>query len=198
MNEPYVMPAMPAGAREGILRGIYRMYPAQGKKTKLRAQLLGSGAIVTEALRAQEVLAERFGVSADVWSVTSYKELYREAMDADRENLLHPGAKPRVPFITSALAGAPGPIIAASDYLKALPLMVAKWMPRQPVCLGTDGFGRSDSRAALRHFFEVDAPSIALAALVELHREGQVDAATIQRAFQELCIDPTRPNPVTA
>ena len=195
MNEPYVMPAMPAGAREGILRGLYRMYPAQGKKTKLRAQLLGSGAILTEALRAQEVLAERFGVPADVWSVTSYKELYRDAMEADRENLLHTGTKPRVPFITAALAGAPGPIIAASDYIKALPLMVAKWMPRPPVCLGTDGFGRSDSRAALRRFFEVDAPSIALAALVELHREGQVDAATIQRAIKEFEMDTAKPNP---
>ena len=197
MNEPYVMPAMPAGSREGILRGLYRMSPAAGKKAKLRAQVLGSGAILTEALRAQELLAERFGVAADVWSVTSYKELYRDAMDADRENMLHPGAKPRVPFLTSSLAGASGPIIAASDYLKALPLMVAKWMPRQPVVLGTDGFGRSDTRAALRHFFEVDAPSIALAVLAELHREGQVDAATIQRAFKELAIDPAKPNPVT-
>jgi len=197
MNEPYVMPSMPAGAREGILRGMYRMSPAAGKKSKLRAQLLGSGAILTEALRAQEVLAERFGVAADVWSVTSYKELYRDAMDADRENLMHPGAKPRVPHVASALAGAPGPIIAASDYLKALPLTVSKWMPRQPVVLGTDGFGRSDSRAALRHFFEVDAPSIAMAALLELHREGHVDKATIDRAFKELAIDPSKPNPVT-
>ncbi|HUJ39244.1 MAG TPA: pyruvate dehydrogenase (acetyl-transferring), homodimeric type [Candidatus Acidoferrales bacterium] len=198
MNEPYSMPPMPVGSREGILRGIYRVSPAAGKKSKLRAQVLGSGAILTEALKAQELLAAQFGVAADVWSVTSYKELYRDAMDADRENLLHPAAKPRVPFVTSALAAAPGPIIAASDYLKALPLMVSKWMPRQPVVLGTDGFGRSDTRAALRHHFEVDAPAIALAVLVELHREGQVDAATIQRAFKDLEIDPSRPNPVTA
>ena len=198
MNEPYTMPPMPAGSREGILRGIYKVSPATSKKSKLRAQVLGSGAILTEALKAQELLSGQFGVAVDVWSVTSYKELYRDAMDADRENLLHPGAKPRVPYVTSALAGAPGPIIAASDYLKALPLMVSKWMPRQPVVLGTDGFGRSDTRAALRHHFEVDAPAIALAVLVELHREGQVDAATVQRAFKELEIDPSRPNPVTA
>src|SRR5271170_333566 len=145
MNEPYVMPAMPAGAREGILRGMYRLRPAAKTKSKLRAQLLGSGAILHEALKAQLILQEKFGVAADVWSVTSYKELYRDAMDADRQNLLHPGAKPRVRYVTSCLAGAQGPIIAASDYLKALPLMIAKWMPRHPVSLGTDGFGRSDS-----------------------------------------------------
>jgi pyruvate dehydrogenase E1 component len=197
MNEPLVMPAMPEGSREGILRGIYRVRPAAQTRSKLRAQLLGSGAILPEALKAQEILEEKFGVAADVWSVTSYKELYRDAMDADRENLMQPGAKPRVPYLTSCLSGAPGPIVAATDYLKALPLMVAKWMPRLPVCLGTDGFGRSDSREALRRFFEVDAAAIAFAALAELHREGHVDAATIQRAIQELGIDPARPNPVT-
>jgi pyruvate dehydrogenase E1 component len=197
MNEPYVMPAMPDGSREGILRGMYRLRPAGNRKSKLRTQLLGSGAILLEALKAQEILEEKFHVAADVWSVTSYKELYRDAMDVDRENLLHPTAKPRMPYVASCLAGTPGPIIAASDYLKALPLMIAKWMPRHPACLGTDGFGRSDSRAALRRFFEVDAAAIALAALSELHREGQVDAATLQRAFKELGVDPTKPNPVT-
>ena len=197
MNEPYVMPAMPEGAREGILRGMYRLKPSTMKKPKLRAQLLGSGAILLEALKAQEILEEKFGVAADVWSVTSYKELYRDATEADRENLLRRPAKPRVPYVSSALAGAPGPIVAASDYLKALPLMVAKWMPRQPVCLGTDGFGRSETRAALRRFFEVDAAAIAVAALSELHREGQIDAATLDRAVKELGVDTTKPNPVT-
>ena len=199
MNEPIVMPSMPTGAgvREGILRGLYRLRPAAGKKSKLRAQLLGSGSILSEALKAQEILEEKFGVAADVWSVTSYKELYRDAVDAERQNLLHPGAKRRAPYVSEALAGAAGPIIAASDYLKALPLTVAKWMPRQPMCLGTDGFGRSDSRAALRRFFEVDAAAIALAALSELHREGQVDAASLQRAAKELGVDTEKPNPAT-
>jgi pyruvate dehydrogenase E1 component len=199
MNEPIVMPAMPAGegVREGILRGLYRLRPAAGRKSKLRAQLLGSGAILPEALKAQEILEEKFGVAADVWSATSYKELYRDAVEVERQNLLQPGAKPRVPYVSTALAGAPGPIIAASDYLKALPLTVAKWMPRPPVCLGTDGFGRSDSRAALRRFFEVDAAAIALAALGELCREGQVDGAAFQRAVKELGVDTAKPNPAT-
>jgi pyruvate dehydrogenase E1 component len=198
MNEAYVMPAMPDGVKEGILRGMYRLRASGSKKAKLRAQLLGSGAILREALKAQEILEEKFGVAGDVWSVTSYKELYRDALDAERHNLFHPAAKPRVPYVSSCLAGAPGPIVAATDYLKALPLMVSKWMPRTPACLGTDGFGRSDSREALRRFFEVDAQSIALAALAELHRDGQVDAPTLQRAFKELGIDPEKPNPVTA
>jgi pyruvate dehydrogenase E1 component len=200
MNEPIVMPPMPAGAevREGILRGLYRLRPAAGKKSKLRAQLLGSGAILPEALKAQEILEEKFGVAADVWSAASYKELYRDAVDAERQNLLHAGAKPRVPYVSSALAGAQGPIVAASDYLKALPLTVAKWMPRHPLCLGTDGFGRSHSRAALRRFFEVDAAAIALAALAELHRDGQVDAEAFQRAIRDLSVDTEKPNPVSA
>jgi pyruvate dehydrogenase E1 component len=197
MNEPYVMPHMPEGAREGILRGMYRLKPGAKPKAKLRAQLLGSGAILLETLKAQEILEEKFGVSADVWSVTSYKELYRDAVESDRENLLQHPRKARVPFVTSSLNGAPGPIVCASDYLKALPLTLAKWMPRHPVCLGTDGFGRSDTRAALRRFFEVDAAGIAFAALSELHREGHIDAATLKRAAEELSIDTTKPNPAT-
>jgi pyruvate dehydrogenase E1 component len=197
MNEPYPMPPMPAGVREGILRGMYRFRAAE-KPLPLRAQLFGSGAILREALKAQELLAEKFGVAADVWSVTSYKELYRDAIDAERWNRLHPAETPRVPYVTEALRDAPGVLVAATDYLKTLPAMVAQWMPRRLHCLGTDGFGRSDSRARLRDFFEVDARHIAFATLFELMREKQIGRDVVERAMRELEINPEKPNPHTA
>ena len=197
MNEPYVMPAMPAGAAEGILKGMYRFRAAENKKSRLRAQLFGSGAILNEALRAQEILAEKFSVAADVWSVTSYKSLYSDGIETDRWNLLHPTEKPRAAYVSQCLAGAPGVLVAASDYLKALPLLIDKWAPRPIAALGTDGFGRSEGRASLRDFFEVDAKHIAFSALSELHREGQLDRATIDRAVKELGLNTETPNPVT-
>jgi pyruvate dehydrogenase E1 component len=197
MNEQYAMPPMPEGVREGILRGLYR-YKAAEKKARLRAQLFGSGTILREALKAQEILAEKFGVAADVWSVTSYKELYRDATECERWNMLHPTEKQRVPYVTSTMKDAPGVFVAASDYLKTLPAMIAQWMPRRVACLGTDGFGRSESRAALRDFFEVDARHIAFTTLVELFREKQVDARLIERAKKELNINPEKLNPHTA
>ena len=197
MNEQYAMPPMPAGAREGILRGLYRFKAAE-KKSKLRAQLFGSGTILREALKAQEILAEKFGVAADVWSVTSYKELYRDAIEAERWNMLHPTEKQRVPYVSETMKDAPGVFVAASDYIKTLPAMIAQWMPRRVACLGTDGFGRSEGRAALRDFFEVDARHIAFTTLVELFREKQVDAKLIERAKKELNINPEKLNPHTA
>jgi len=197
MNENYTMPPMPEGAREGILRGLYR-FRAAAKDSKLRAQLFGSGTILREAIKAQEILAEKFGVAADVWSVTSYKELYRDAIETERWNMLHPLEKPRLPYVTETMKGAPGVFVAASDYLKSLPAMIAQWMPRRLACLGTDGFGRSETRPALRDFFEVDARHIAFTTLVELFREKQVDAALIQRAMKELAINPDKLNPHTA
>jgi pyruvate dehydrogenase E1 component len=198
MNEPYLMPSMPEGSREGILKGMYCFRPAEDKKSKLRAQLFGSGAILREALQAQEILRDKFGVEADVWSVTSYKQLYNDGLDTDRWNMLHPAEKPRVPYVTQCLADAPGVLVAASDYLKALPNMVSKWMPRRLVCLGTDGFGRSESRASLRNFFEVDARFITLATLVELLREGKIPASVVQKAIKELGINLEKPNPRTS
>src|SRR3989442_1374240 len=130
MKEPYAMPAMPGDVKDGILNGMYRFRASENKKSKLRAQLFGSGAILREALQAQELLESKFGVAADVWSVTSYKGLYRDALDADRWNRLHPGEKPRLPYVTECLADVPGVLVAASDYLKALPNLVSKWMPR--------------------------------------------------------------------
>ncbi len=196
MNEPYAMPAMPGDVKDGILNGMYRFRASENKKSKLRAQLFGSGAILREALQAQELLESKFGVAADVWSVTSYKGLYRDALDADRWNRLHPGEKPRLPYVTECLADVPGVLVAASDYLKALPNLVSKWMPRALLSLGTDGFGRSDGRAGLRDFFEVDARFIALATLAELCREGQVQKSVVQKAMKELEIDPEKRNPM--
>ncbi len=198
MNEPYVMPHMPEGVKEGVLKGMYRFRASENKKLKLRAQLFGSGAILREALRAQEILEQKFNVAADVWSVTSYKELYREGLEVERWNLLHAAEKPRLPYVTQCLADAPGVLVAASDYLKALPNLVAKWMPRRLASLGTDGFGRSDGRAALRDFFEVDARFITLATLTELLREGKIEAAVVEKAIKELDINVQKPNPMTS
>jgi len=198
MNEPYAMPAMPAGSREGILKGMYKLRAANNGKSKQRAQLFGSGAILREVLKAQELLEEKYGVAADVWSVTSYKALYSDGIETDRWNLLHPGEKPRVPYVSETLADAPGVLVAASDYLKALPNLVSKWMPRRVASLGTDGFGRSESRDSLRNFFEVDARFIALATLRELLSEGKIQASVVQQAIKDLAIDVKKPDPLTS
>jgi pyruvate dehydrogenase E1 component len=200
MNENYEHPPMPdrAGVREGILRGMYLFKPTENADAKLRAQLFGSGAILNEVLKAQEILAERYNVAADVWSVTSYKELYRDGHDAERWNMLHPSEKPRVPFVTEMIADKPGVFVAASDYVKALPDSISQWLPRPLVSLGTDGFGRSDGRAALRDFFEVDARYITLATLVALLRDKKIKADIVQRAIKELEINPDKAHPVLA
>jgi pyruvate dehydrogenase E1 component len=195
MNEAYAMPAMPAGVEEGILKGMYKFRASENKNPKLRAQLLGSGAILREALRAQEILEEKYGVSADVWSVTSYKSLYSDGIDAERWNLLHPSEQPRVPYISQCLADTQGVLVAASDYLKALPNLVSRWTPRRLAALGTDGFGRSESRAALRDFFEVDARFITLATLHELVREGKIESSIVEKAIKDLDINIEKPNP---
>jgi pyruvate dehydrogenase E1 component len=196
MNEPYAMPAMPAGSREGILKGLYKLKPANGK-SKLRAQLFGSGAILREVLKAQDILGEKYGVAADVWSVTSYKALYADGIEAERWNMLHPGDKPRVPFVSETLADAPGVLVAASDYLKAQGNLISKWMPRRVASLGTDGFGRSESRDSLRNFFEVDARFVALATLRELLSEGKIEASVVKQAIEDLDIDVKKSDPLT-
>jgi pyruvate dehydrogenase E1 component len=198
MNEQYAMPPMPEGAREGILKGMYKFRASPNKKSKLKAQLFGSGAILNEALRAQEILEQKYGVAADVWSVTSYKELYVDAIEAERVNRLNPGVKPRVPYVTECLADAPGVLVAASDYLKTLPNMISKWMPRRLAALGTDGFGRSEGRTSLRDFFEVDAKFITLATLSELCNDGNIEAKVVEKAIEELGIPKDKPNPVVS
>jgi pyruvate dehydrogenase E1 component len=197
MNEPYAMPAMPAGVEEGILKGMYKIRTAVNRKAKLRAQLFGNGAILNEVLRAQEMLEKQFGVAADVWSVTSYKCLYTDGIETERWNRLHPGEKQRVPYVAQCLDGAQGVLVAATDYLKTLPNMISKWMPRRLASLGTDGFGRSEGRTALREFFEVDARFITLATLHELYQDGLLEKDVVTKAIQELGINPEKPNPVT-
>ena len=198
MNEPYAMPAMPDGAREGILKGMYRYRASEVKRSKLRAQLFGSGAILREALKAQEILGEKYGVSADVWSVTSYKSLYYDGIDTERWNMLHPTEKARVPYVSQCLADPDGVLVAATDYIKALPNLISRWTPRRLACLGTDGFGRSDGRAALRDFFEVDARFVTLATLNELLRDGKIEAGVVQKAIKDLEINLDKPNPLFA
>jgi pyruvate dehydrogenase E1 component len=198
MNEQYAMPPMPAGVREGILKGMYKYRASVNKKAKLKAQLFGSGAILNEALRAQEILEQKYSVAADVWSVTSYKELYVDAIETERWNRLNPGDKARVPYVSRCLADSQGVLVAASDYLKTLPNMIAKWMPRRLAALGTDGFGRSEGRTSLRDFFEVDAKFIVLATLHELSADGKIDAKVVDKAIEDLGIVKNKPNPVVA
>jgi pyruvate dehydrogenase E1 component len=199
MNEQYAMPPMPEGAdvKGGILKGMYRYSRARNTAAKLKAQLIGSGAILPEVIKAAGLLDE-FGVAADVWSVTSYGELYRDGNACDRWNMLHPAQTPRVPFVTQCLGGTEGVIVAASDYLKALPHSIDRWMPRRLVSLGTDGFGRSDGRKALRDFFEVDARFVALGALSALAGEKQIDPQLVQKAIRDLGIDPEKKNPAVS
>jgi pyruvate dehydrogenase E1 component len=196
-NEPLPMPEMPAGkdVRDGILKGLYRFKTSQKKDAKLKAQLLGSGTIMFEVLKAQQILEEKYGIAADVWSVTSYKQLYSDGNECDRWNMLHPGETPRIPFVTQQLEDAEGVFIAASDYMKVLPESIAQWVPRPLVALGTDGFGRSENRASLRDFFEVDAKHIVLATLSALVRAQQMDRKVVQTAIQDLGINPEKANP---
>jgi pyruvate dehydrogenase E1 component len=194
-NDKYVMPARPKHVTTAsILKGLYKFRESE-KTDGPRAHLWGSGAIVNEALKAQRMLAE-YGVAADVWSVTSYKELYTDGLACDRQNLLNPG-KPKRPYVTECLEGEEGVVVAASDYVKALPMAVSKWAPLPMVCLGTDGFGLSEDRANLRDHFEVDARFIALGALSALARQKLVDEKTVKQAIKDFEIDPAKSDPFT-
>src|ERR1700751_3472149 len=189
------MPAMPEGSAEGILRGIYKLKPATGEAV---AQLFGSGPILNEVLRAQEILLTKYGIHTNVWSMTSYTELRRDALATERWNRLHPAEKERTPYLLTALGDAKGPIVAASDYMKSMPDSLSPWLPSRLVTLGTDGFGRSDNREHLRSHFEVNAESIVAATLSKLARDGKFDAAKAQKAIAELGIDPEKGDPAKA
>jgi pyruvate dehydrogenase E1 component len=195
MNENYAHPAMPAGAEAGILRGMYPL--AKGGKGKVRVQLMGSGTILREVIAAAAILEQKFGLPADVWSVTSFSELRRDALAAERWNERHPGEKPRTSFVTEQLEGKKGPFVAATDYMKIVPDQIRQWVPGRYTVLGTDGYGRSDGREALRAHFEVDSKSIAVAALKALADDGGVDTKTVAAAIAEFGIDPDKPDPVT-
>ncbi len=190
-NQNYPMPAMPEGAEQGILNGLYKFKPgAEGKK--LKAHLFGSGPIIREALRAQEILAEKYNVSADVWSATSYKNLRTDALQAKRWNMLHPAASRRKSYLETVLAKETGVFVAVSDNLKLVADQIAPWVPGGLTTLGTDGFGRSDTRENLRRFFEVDAPMIVVATLYALLEKGQVEADVVSKAITDLGLDPEK------
>jgi pyruvate dehydrogenase E1 component len=195
-NENYPMPAMPEGAKEGVLKGLYRFKPAE-KRLDKHVELWGSGSIMIQVLRAQALLAEKFGVSSDVWGVTSYQALRSDALACERHARLHPEEKPRVPYLVQALEGVKGPIVTASDYMKSMGDLVARFVPCRIVPLGTDGFGMSDTRPALRRHFEVDAESICIAALDALRAEGKATPADVARAIKELGVDPDKVPPTS-
>ncbi len=197
-NENYAMPPLPDGAavKDGILKGMYKFKATENSKAKLRAQLLGSGPILNEVLKAQRILEEKYNIGADVWSVTSYKELQRDGLEVERWNMLNPSEKPKVPYVTQMLADAPGVFVAASDYMKVLPDSICRWVPGPLTSLGTNGFGRSDGRQALRDFFEVSARYIALATLTSLAREKQIPLDIVRGAMEDLEIDSSKANPM--
>jgi pyruvate dehydrogenase E1 component len=193
-NESYPMPGIPEGAEEGILKGLYRLKSApKGKAHK--AHIFGSGPLIREALRAQEILAEQFDVSADVWSATSYKLLRGDALRTKRWNMLHPTAVPKKSYLESVLQNEEGVFIAVSDYMKMVPDQIAPWVPGELTTLGTDGFGRSDTRPNLRRFFEVDAEVTTVATLYALYLKGLLPAQTVEAAIQKLGIDPEKSFP---
>ncbi len=194
MNGNYPMPPMPEGVEEGILKGLYKFQASAMKKPKARAQLLGSGAILPGVIEAATVL-ETYGVAADVWSVTSYVELQRDCHNVDRWNMLHPGDAPKVSWVGQSLKDAPGVVVAASDYVKLLPNGIDHHVAQPMTSLGTDGFGRSESREALRDFFEVDTRHVVAATLSLLAREGQIDVKVVHQAFKDLSINPEKANP---
>lgn len=196
-NENYAMPPMPEGVEKGVLKGLYKFKAGQ-ESLKHKAHLLGSGPILREALRAQDILAERYGVSADVWSATSYKLLRNEAMEARRWNMLHPEATPKQSYLESVLASEQGVFVAVSDNVKLVADQIAPWVPGGLTTLGTDGYGRSDTRPALRRFFEVDAEIAVIATLYALARKGHVDMALVARAIKELNVNPEKAAPVLA
>ncbi len=197
LNENYHHPALPEGVQEGILKGLYR-FSEGGDSGKARVQLLGSGAILREVIAAAELLAQDYQVDADVWSATSFTELSRDGMSAQRWNMLHPGAQPRIPYVTQCLQDTRGPVIASTDYVRLYADQIRAYVPRDYRVLGTDGYGRSDSREALRCHFEVDRHHITLAALTALVEEGRLEAPVLQDCIERYRIDPERPDPLWA
>jgi len=195
-NENYAMPEMPDKIREGILKGIYKFKPGSMDEKMMKAHLFASGSLINEALRAQTMLSDHYHISADVWSVTSYKELRKDALETQRWNRLHPLESPRVPYIESVLKKEKGPVIAVTDYMKLVAEQIYPWVPGGLTALGTDGFGRSDSRSALRRFFEVDAESITLATLEAFCKRNTIDKHLVQQAIQDLGIDPEKKSAV--
>ena len=198
MNEFYPMPEMPRrkGIKEGILKGMYRFKKSDNNGTDVKAHLFGSGTIMNEAIKAAEMLEKDYGVSADVWNITSYKELYRDAIDIERWNMLNPEKEQKENYIQQTLKNEKGVFVAASDYIKALPASISQWIPGPFTMLGTDGFGRSESRDRLRDFFEVDARYIVAATLGMLAKQGKVKTDLALKAIKDLKLKQDKPNPI--
>jgi pyruvate dehydrogenase E1 component len=196
MNENYEHPEMPEGVEEGIIKGMYLFRAAEGNKKTPRVQLLGSGTIFREVLAAADLLASDFGVAADVWSVPSFTELRREGLDAERWNRLHPTEEPKRSYVETMLADRPGPVIASTDYLRAFADQIRPFVNQPYAVLGTDGFGRSDYRKALRRFFEVDRHFVTLTALHTLAQRGQIPQERVAEAISKYDIDPEKRNPM--
>jgi pyruvate dehydrogenase E1 component len=197
-NESYPMPAMPGEqVRDGIIKGLYPVKTVKPDGAKLEVQLLGSGVILNEAIRAQQILAEKFGIASTVYSATSYQMLRRDAIECERHNRLHPEAEKKQPHVSKVLGNTRGPVIATSDYMRALPEQVAGYLGGRLLALGTDGFGRSETRKALRRFFEIDAEHVAVAALYALAERGELDRAAAAKAIKEIGLNPDAPAPWT-
>jgi len=196
LNENYRHPPMPEGAQEGILRGMY-LLRSSSREGGPRVQLLGSGSILNEVLAAAELLETDFGVAADVWSVTSFTELRRDGIEAERWNMLHPLEGARRAYVTEQLEARGGPVVASTDYIRTFADQIRQWVPGRYRVLGTDGFGRSDFRSALRRFFEVDRHYVAVAALKELADSGEIDSARVKEAIDRYEIDADAAMPTT-
>jgi pyruvate dehydrogenase E1 component len=195
MNENYTHPEMPKGVEAGILKGIYNFSKSKAKGEKV--QLMGSGVILREVIAAAEMLEKEWNVSADVWSVTSFNELRRDGLDAERWNMLNPEKPQRLSYVAEAMKGAQGPTIASTDYMKSFAEQIAGFVPGKFVALGTDGYGRSDSREALRSFFEVDRYYVVVASLKALADEGKLPASKVSEAIKKYKLDANKPNPTT-
>jgi pyruvate dehydrogenase E1 component len=196
LNENYAHPSMPEGVEQDILRGMYLLQKGSASNAP-RAQLLGSGAILREVIVAADLLRTDWGVDSDVWSCPSFTELAREGHASTRWNMLHPEMSPRVSHVEKCLKDTRGPVVAATDYIRTFADQIRAFVPRRYVVLGTDGFGRSDTREKLRHFFEVDRYFITIATLKALADEGKIDRTIVSQALAKYGIDPSKPNPVT-
>jgi pyruvate dehydrogenase E1 component len=197
-NEDYDMPAMPEGVEEGIIKGIYKFSSTEVAGAKARVQLFGSGAILRHVIEAAKILAEKYNVASDVWSVTSYTQLRREAQSTERWNMLHPDQPAKKSYIQNVLEGVSGPIISASDNVRAVGEQLLPYLDQDYYVLGCDGMGRSETRPALRRHFEVDAASVTIAALYRLSRSGAISGKEVAQAIRDLDYDPEKQNPLYA
>jgi pyruvate dehydrogenase E1 component len=197
-NENYTHPEMPSGVEDGIIRGMYRLNRREVPQAKAHVNLFGSGAILRHVLLAQDILAERYGISSSTWSVTSYTQLRRDAHACERWNMLHPTEPKRQSYVEKTLQGEQGLFVAASDYVRALPEQIARWVPGELYALGTDGMGRSETREALRRHFEIDAECIVVATLYRLSQRGAIPAAEVANAIRDLGIDAEKVDPYFA